>query len=74
MTVTQDNNSRLDVMGQDLIDDDFCESGVNVDVLLRNINIRKSNKCNQCDFTSSNAGHSQRWSVIKECMVGVVVS
>ena len=55
----QDNNPKLDVMGQDLIDDDFSESGVNVDVPLRNTNneVVKSNKCNQCNYASSHAGH-----------------
>ena len=44
-------------MDQNLIDDDFCESGVNVDNLLRNTNNEgeNSNKCNQCDFASSYA-------------------
>ena len=49
----------MDVMGQDLIDDDFSESGVNVDVPLRNTNneVVKSNKCNQCNYASSHTGH-----------------
>ena len=53
-----DNNPKLDVMGQNLIDD-FCESGVNVDVPLRNTNneVVKSNKCNQCNYASSQAGN-----------------
>ena len=34
----RDNNSKLEVMSQDLIDDDFGESGVNVDVPLKNTN------------------------------------
>ena len=42
-------------MGQDLIDDDFSESGVIEDVSLRNANNEKvkSNKCNQCNYASS---------------------
>ena len=46
-------------MGQDLIDEDFSESGVNVDVPFRNTNIEgvKSNKCNQCNFVSFWAGN-----------------
>ena len=43
----------------DLMDDDFSECGINVDVPLRNTNDEgeKSNKCNQCDFTSFWAGN-----------------
>ena len=50
---------KLEVMGQDLVDDDFNESGMNEDVPLRNTNNEevKSNKCNQCNFASSNTGH-----------------
>ena len=46
-------------MDQDLIDDDFSESGVNADVPLRNANneVIKSNKCNQCNYASSQAGN-----------------
>ena len=46
----------MEVMGQDLIDDDF--SGVNADVPFRNTNNEgvKSNKCNQCDYAPSHAG------------------
>ena len=46
-------------MDQDLIDDDLSESGVNVDVPLRNTNNEreKSNKCNQCDYASSSPGN-----------------
>ena len=49
-------------MDQDLIADDLCESGVNVDVPLRNTNNEreKSNKCNQCDYASSQAGDLKR--------------
>ena len=44
-------------MDQNLIDDDFSESGINVDVPLRNTNNEKekSNKCNQCEYASSQA-------------------
>ena len=44
-------------MDQDLIDDGFSESVVNVDVPWRNTNneVVKSNKCNQCNFVSSHA-------------------
>ena len=50
---------KLEVKGQDLVDDDFNESGMNEDVPLRNTNNEevKSNKCNQCNFASSNTGH-----------------
>ena len=58
------------VMDQ-ILTDDFSESGVNVNVLLRNTNSggeisnkhlkthseEKSNKCNQCDYASSRAGN-----------------
>ena len=46
-------------MDQDLIAD---ESGVNVDVPLRNTNNErdKSNKCNQCDYASSSPGNLRR--------------
>ena len=47
------------MVDKDLIDDDFSERGVNVDVPLRNTNNdgEKSNKCNQCDYASSRAVH-----------------
>ena len=50
------------MMDQDLIDDDLSESGVNVDVPLRNTNNEreKSNKCNQCDYASSSPGNLRR--------------
>ena len=46
-------------MGKDFIDDDFCESGANEDVPFRNTSNEggKSNKCIQCDYASSHAGH-----------------
>ena len=46
-------------MGPDLIDEDFSESGVNVDVPLRKTNneLVKLNKCNQCNYASSLAGN-----------------
>ena len=46
-------------MDQNLIDDDFSESGVNEGVPLRNTNNEgeNSNKCNQCDYASSDAGN-----------------
>ena len=46
------------MMGQDLIDDDFSEGGVNVDIPLRNAYNEgvKSNKCNQCNYVSFWAG------------------
>ena len=49
-------------MGQDLVDDDFNESGMNEDVPLRNTNNEevKSNKCNQCNYASSHTGHLRR--------------
>ena len=55
----QDNSAKLVVMDQDLVDYDFCESGVNVDVPLRNTNneVVKSYKCNQCNYASSHAGN-----------------
>ena len=42
------------VMDQDLIDDDFSETGVNADVPLRKSNNEeeKSTKCNQCNYAS----------------------
>ena len=42
-------------MDQNLLDDEFCESGVNVDIPLRKTNNEgeKSNKCNQCEYASS---------------------
>merc|ERR1719460_1683625 len=42
-------------MDQNLIDDNFSESGVNEDVPLRNTNNKgeKSYKCKQCKYTSS---------------------
>ena len=46
------------------MDEDFNESGVNINVLLRNTNNEvKSNKCNQCnycDFASSLTDHLRR--------------
>ena len=55
----RDNICYLVVMDQNLIDDDFSESGVNVDVPFRNTNLEgvKSNKCNQCNFVSFWAGN-----------------
>ena len=49
-------------MDQDLIDDGFSESVVNVDVPWRNTNneVVKSNKCNQCNFVSSYAGNLKK--------------
>ena len=49
-------------MDQDLIDDNFCESGVNEDVPLRNKNHggEKSNKCNLCNYASSHTGHLRK--------------
>ena len=46
-------------MDQDPMDDDFSECRVNEDVPLRNTNNEgeKSNKCNQCDYSSSQAGN-----------------
>ena len=35
---------QIEIMGQDLTDDD-------------NVNVVKSNKCNQCNYASSHAGH-----------------
>ena len=45
-------------MDQDLKDEDFSESGFNVDIPLRNTNIEgeNSNKCNQCNYASFWAG------------------
>ena len=45
----------LVVMDQNLVDDNFSESGVNEDVPLRNTNNEgeKSYKCKQCKYTSS---------------------
>ena len=42
--------------------DDFSENSVNVDIPLRNTNDEgeKSNKCNQCDYASSQAGHLRK--------------
>ena len=54
LAVARDN---LVVMDQNLINDDFYESGVNEDIPLRNTNDEKSNKCNQCDFASPHAGN-----------------
>ena len=49
-------------MDPDLINDDLSESGVNVDVPLRNTSNEreKSNKCNQCDYASSSPGNLRR--------------
>ena len=49
-------------MDQNLTDKDFCESGANVDIPLRNTIYEgeKSNKCNQCDFVSFQAGNLRR--------------
>ena len=46
-------------MDQNRIDDDFSENGVNVYIPLKNTNNEreKSNKCNQCDYASSQAGN-----------------
>ena len=43
------------VMDQNPTDNDFSESGVNVDILFRNPNndSEKSNKCNICDYAFS---------------------
>ena len=51
----RDNIHYLFVMDQILIDDNLSESGVNVDIPLRNTNNeeKKSNKCNQCGYSSS---------------------
>ena len=56
---TRDHNSWLLVMDQNLTDDYFSESGVNVGVSLRNTNNEegKSNKCNQCNYASFLAGN-----------------
>ena len=45
-------------MMDQILDDDFYESRVNVDIPLRYTNNEgeKSNKCNQCDFASAQAG------------------
>ena len=52
----------LVVVDRNLQDDDFVENGVNVDIPLKNTKIvrEKSNKCNQCDFASSQAGDLKR--------------
>ena len=49
-------------MDQDFKDDEFSGSGINVEVPLRNTNNGgdKSNKCNQCDFASIQAGNLRR--------------
>ena len=46
-------------MSQNGKDDGFSENGVNVDIPLRNTNNEgeKSNKCNQCNYASIQAGH-----------------
>ena len=51
----------MEVLDQDLMDDN-CENGVNVDLPLRNANNegQKSNKCNQCDYASSQAVNLRR--------------
>ena len=56
---TMGHNSWLLVMDQNLTDDYFSESGVNVGVSLRNTNNEegKSNKCNQCNYASFWAGN-----------------
>ena len=53
----RDNIPNLVVMDQNFIDDDFSESGVNVDVPLRNTNNEgeKSNKCNFASFSFGQA-------------------
>ena len=47
----------MEMMGQDLIDYDFGESGVNEGVSFRNTKHEgiKSNKCNQCHYVSFRA-------------------
>ena len=52
----------LVVMDQHRKDDFFSENGVDVDIPLRNTNNEgeKSNKCNQCDYASSQAGNLGR--------------
>ena len=59
LPVGGDNNPKLEVMDQDLVDNDFIESGVNEDIPFRNTNDEgeKSSKCNQCNYASSHAGH-----------------
>ena len=59
LTVRTGQQSQIGVMGQDLIDDDFSQSGVNEDVPLRKTNHEevKRYKCNQCNYASSHAGH-----------------
>ena len=49
-------------MDQDLLDDDFSESGFNADIPLRNTNNEgeKSNKCNQCEYASTLKSHLRR--------------
>ena len=46
-------------MNQDLKDDEFIGSRINVEVQLRKTNNGgdKSNKCHQCNYASSQAGH-----------------
>ena len=55
----RDNILNLLVMDQNHLMDDFSENSVNVDIPLRNPNDEgeKSNKCNQCDYASSQAGN-----------------
>ena len=55
LTPARDNIPQLIVMDQHLKEDDFSEHVVNVDIPLRNTNNEgeKSNKCNQCEYASS---------------------
>ena len=45
------------VMGQDFMDGDLSENGVNVDDPLRSTKNEGENKCNQCNYASSRAGN-----------------
>ena len=60
LTVSKVTNLKLVGMGQDFIDGDLSENEVNVDDPLRNTKNEAENKCNQCDFTSSQAGDFRR--------------
>ena len=47
-------------MDQNLTDKDFCESGANVDIPLRNTIYEGEKSNNQCDFASFQAGNLRR--------------
>ena len=47
-------------MGQDFIDCNLSENEINVDDPLRNTKNEGENKCNQCNYASSQGGNLKR--------------